>query len=194
MSPFSSSSSNALFPDPIARELDTGENVLWSGRPDPARMFRKSIPLALFSIPMTGFMVFWIWMASTGFRSMLAAGQTPSLPMILFPLFGLFGLLLVGLMALSPWIESAKARLTFYALTDRRALIVVDGKMKSVQSVLPAEFALKRRDLARGGDVILKREVKGSGKNRKVTEYGFYGIETHHEVERMARELAQSPR
>ena len=192
MSPFSSSYS--LTPDPIARELDIGENVLWSGQPDPARMRRKAMPSALFSVPLLAFMAFWIWGASAGARSMLAAGKTPPLPIILFPLFGLFGVFIVIALALSPWTEFAKARRTFYALTDRRALIIVEEKKKSVKSVMPTEFALERRDLARGGDVIFKREVKGSGEDRKVTEYGFYGIENAREVERMARELAQSRR
>ncbi|BCM91567.1 hypothetical protein IAD21_03442 [Abditibacteriota bacterium] len=190
MSPFSSS--YALTPDPIARELDIGENVLWSGAPDPARMWRKAIPVALFSIPLGAFIAFWMWGASASLRSALSAGKTPDLFSIGFPAFGLLFVGIIVLMALSPWYEAAKARRTFYALTDRRALIIVEGKQKSVRSVMPAEFMLERRDLGQSGDVILKREIKGSGDDKTTTEIGFFGIENPREVERIARELAQS--
>ena len=192
MSPFSSS--YALTPVPITIELDIGESVLWSGQPDPARMRRKALPSALCAIPLCAFMAFWMWGASTGLRSALSAGRVPDLFSVGFPAFGLIFVAVIGRMALSPWTAAAKARHTFYALTDRRALIIVGGKGGSVKSVMPAEFTLERRDLARGGDVVLKREIKGSGEDQTVTEFGFYGIENAGEVERMAREVAQSRR
>lgn len=190
MSPFSSSGN-----DPIARELDADERVLWSGQPDPARVMRRAIPTALFSIPMLAFAAFLLWTDSTSLRMALASGKTPSFGAIAVTAFGL--IFVVGAIgaAISPWLERAKASCTFYALTNRRALVVIESVSRRVRSVLPAEFTLERRDFSDGqGDVILKRQTKGSGEDQKTIEIGFYGISNAREVERMARELAQGAR
>lgn len=190
MSPFSSSSASTC--DPITRELDTGERILWSGQPDPIYMGRKAIPLALLSVPLEAFVFFWMWGASDVARSAFAVGKTPDLFSLVFPAFGLLLAVPIARMALSPWTEPTRARRTFYALTDRRALVIVEGSKKSVKSVLPTEFAIERRDLGQKGDVILKRETKSNGRNKTTVETGFFGIENPRDVERLARDMAQS--
>ena len=193
MSPFSSSS--PLQNDALTRELDAGERMMWSGQPDPARMKQKAIPQALLAIPLTAFMAFWIWTASGTARSALAAGKTPDLPMIIFPAFGFLGAGLIFMMALGPWLEERKAKSTFYAMTDRRALVVVEGRKRQIKSVLPSQFQIERIELSSGrGDVILRRETTGGGRNTITEVTGFYGIENAREVERLARELASSSR
>jgi len=183
-------------PNPaIVRELGADERVLWSGQPDPSRMKQKVMPTALLSIPVGVFVAFWIWSASESLRGTLAVGRTPSIIEVVWPAFGLLGAALVVFMARTPMQEHAKAARTFHALTDKRALIVVEGRKHEVQSVLPTEFCLEHRDLPTGkGDVVLKRETKGAGEERTTTEYGFFGIMDAREVERIARELAQGAR
>jgi len=158
-------------------------------------MFRRAIPQALLSIPIMAFMAFYIWGTSTPLRMALALGRTPSFLDAAFPALGLMFVVVVIGLALSPWLERAKASRTFYALTDRRALVVVEGNSRTIKSVSPAEFALERRDLPNGqGDVTLKREIRGSGRNRMSVAIGFYSIDNAREVERVARELAQGAR
>lgn len=192
MSPFSSA---LQVPEPLSVELDAGERVLWTDQPSPSRMRRKALPALLFSLPMGAFMVFWIWGASAPVRSTLAAGKTLSLFFVALPASGLLGLAFVLLLFFSPWIAVATARRTFYALTDRRALVVVAGNKKKVQSVTPQEFSLVRRDLSDGsGDLIFKRETTGTGEDETTTEIGFFGIPNAPAVERMARDLAARSR
>lgn len=156
-------------------------------------MKRKAIPQALFSIPVGAFITFWVWTASETARSAWAAGKTPDLPSVIFPAFGFLGAGLVVSLALSPWLEERKARNTFYALTDRRALLVVNGSKREIKSVLPAQLQIERVELSSGrGDVVLRREITGGGRNTTVEVTGFYGIENAREVERLARELARA--
>lgn len=179
----------------IARELEAGERVLWSGQPDPARLFRRAIPGALFFLLVMAYMAFWIGFATTSLRKALAAGRTSGIADILVLACCLIVVALAVGMMLSPWLERAQAPRTFYALTDRRALIVVEGRKRAVKSVLPAEFALERRDLPNGqGDVIFKRAIIRRISGKTTPEIGFYGIANAQEVERMAGELAGGAR
>jgi len=181
--------------DPIARELDAGERVLWSGQPDPARLWSSAVPTALLSVSMMAFMAFGMWGASAPLRMALALGRIPGFMDVAGPALGLtFIAVAIGL-AISPWMERARASRTFYALTNRRALIVVEGQVRTTKSVLPTEFTIKCRDLPNGqGDVVFKHEVRPVGRTRARFDIGFFGIAQAREVERMARELAQGTR
>ncbi len=193
MSPFSSSS--PLETDAITRELDAGERIVWNGRPDPARLKQKAVPQALLAIPLTAFLLFWIWGASEPARADFAAGKPLDFESVLIPVFGVFGLILVALIGLNPWLEGAKARRTFYALTERRALVVVEGRRREIKSVLPAQLQIERVELPGGrGDIVLRRQIGGRGQGETAEEIGFYGIENAREVERLARELASRTR
>ena len=184
MSPFTPAT-----PPAIQNELDAGERVLWTAQPDPTRLKQRARGTAIMGALAFAFMLFWLCGASTPLRTQLGRGVSPDLNAILFPAFGLIGLGFTFLLMLAPWLEGAKSPRTFYALTDKRALIVVGTKIKSVA---PSEFSLQRNDTSNGrGDLILKREVRGGGRNRTVEEIGFFGIENAREVERLARQLAQ---
>ena len=182
MSPFTPAT-----PPAIQAELDAGERVLWTAQPDAARLKQRALGNAALGVLAFAFMLFWLWGASTPLRAQLGRGVSPGLEAILFPAFGLIGLGFTFLMMISPWLEGAKAPRTFYALTDKRALIVVGAQVKSVA---PSEFSLQRNELSNGrGDLILKREVRGGGRNRTVEEIGFFGIDNAREVERLARQM-----
>ena len=186
MSPFTPNLSPAL-----QRELDPGERVLWTGQPEPNYMQRRALPTAGFGVLILAFMLFWLWGASTPLRDKLGAGGAPDLISVVFPAFGLIGLGFAVLMVLSPFFEHQCAPRTFYALTDKRALIIVEGRRAKIRSIMPTEFTIERREKSGGlGDVVLKREVSGSrGRNRSVEEIGFFGIENAREVEKLARQL-----
>ena len=184
-----------LIPPAIQNELDAGERVLWTAQPDAARLKQRARGTAAMGVLAFAFMLFWLWGASTPLRTQLGAGKSPDLPAMLFSAFGLIGLAFTVLLMISPWLEGAKAPRTFYALTDKRALIVVEGGRTKVKSVMPSEFSLQRNDSSNGrGDLVLKCEVSGGGRNRTVEEIGLFGIENAREIERLARELAQNAR
>lgn len=100
--------------DRIRQILRSGEHLLWSGRPDPAKRFtRKDIFLVPFSLFWCGFAIFWT--VST-FRS---AARVP-----VFPIFGAFFVAVGVMMVFGRFILKARGRRkTEYFLTDRRAVI-----------------------------------------------------------------------
>ncbi len=110
----------ALFED----HLVDGEEIRWTGRPDPSVNFdRRDLTLIPFSIAWAGFAIF----ATAGFiegyiETAKSGGQPGSfLFLVLGAVFGLLGLyLLVGRFFYKRW---DKRRL-YYALTDARVLIL----------------------------------------------------------------------
>jgi hypothetical protein len=111
---------------PFAGRLLPGEKVIWRGRPQQGLMLaRRDALLIPFSFVWGGFTVFWEF-------SVL---QMPNAPGIM-PLFGavfvLIGLFLIfGRFFVDSWIRNG----VFYALTDRRILILRNRPSVSFQAV-----------------------------------------------------------
>ena len=126
-------------------QLEPGERLLWHGKPDPKRGLLATIPLVLFAIPWTGFSVFWMAAASGLFFD-----SEPGW-MSLFELFGV-PFVLIGLgMLTSPYWLYKKAKLTVYALTNRRAMIITGRATKKVQSFAASDMGLIERTERRDG-------------------------------------------
>ncbi len=121
----------ALFED----QLLDGEEILWTGRPDPSVNFdRRDLALVPFSIAWAGFAIF----ATAGFvsgyvESVKSGGQEGSfLFLVLGAMFSLLGLyLLAGRFLNKRW---NKLRL-YYALTDLRVLILKTGTTPTVTAL-----------------------------------------------------------
>lgn len=136
-----------IMPDPsqdldsiLRRELMPGERLLWSGRPDPARL-RAPFAIWFFAVPWTAFALFWEamallpWLGSTH----MPLGIQWSFG-IIFPLFGL-PFIGIGLKMLSlPFKAQRKAAQTIFGLTDRRIVRVTAGKKRESASVLFAQM------------------------------------------------------
>ncbi len=170
----------------IQRELDAGENLLWSGAPDPARAATRSIAPAIIGVFVTGFALFWMAGAHFVTSSVPANFGPPGAK--LFPLFGLIfvfaGLALIA----SPFLGFAKATTTIYAVTDRRLLIVAGS---DVRSFLPRDIQSVERRGDTTGDIIFARRLRsrdhdGHSHNYE-EEIGFFGIQNPREVERLIR-------
>ncbi len=108
-------------PQDAPRDLDVpllaGERVLWTGGPDPAKLFEPAdVFIVPFSVAWGGFAIFWMVMA-------LSMGAP--LPFAMFGLpFVVLGLhLMVGRFFVRRW----QRRRTTYVLTDRRALVIRGG-------------------------------------------------------------------
>src|SRR4051794_13692177 len=92
----------------LTRELAPGEALLWSGRPDPARM-RKQFGIWLFAVPWTVFALVWTGLALSIWLVGPAAGAFRWGFGIAMPLFGI-PFVLVGLFMLRmPFAARAKA-------------------------------------------------------------------------------------
>ncbi|MCG3269358.1 aspartate carbamoyltransferase catalytic subunit [Yoonia sp. I 8.24] len=115
--------------------LDTDEEILWQGRPNPGFAFRPSmIFTTLFGLAFAAFALFWMVMAAS------AGGY--------FWMFGLLHFAVgVGIIAGAVFFPSFKRRRTWYTLTNRRAFIATElpmlgKKLKSypVTPDTPIEF------------------------------------------------------
>ncbi len=132
-----------LEPSAFSAHRLPGEQVLWSGRPDPARIFQPAdVVLIPFSLLWGGFAIFW--------EAMVILGGAPW-GMALFGLpFVAIGLhLIIGRFFHRAWVN----RRTWYVLTDRRAVIGYGASGQHVRSVA----------LEKVGDVSVSRRGDGSG-------------------------------
>lgn len=105
--------------------LDTGEKLLWTGKPKTGVVFRKmDIFMIPFSILWCGFAIFW-------FVTALTMGAP-----FFFALFGVPFILIGLMMVFGRFIVDAKQREnTVYAITDNRVIIKSGIFSKKVQSL-----------------------------------------------------------
>lgn len=202
-SPLSSQSSSAE----IEREFEAGEKILWRGRSAPAEWKRGAGKNWNSKFAVSLFALFWIGLALQAPLKSLSYGQFPTLEEFIFPIFGL---LFFGGVVYQEWFKPARlsdeAKRTFYAVTDRRALIVVtdkNGKTREVRSYAPHQIQLGRREREQNlGDILfndarsyereppirsfqLHRPEKEE--NELERETGFFAIENPREVEKLIR-------
>jgi len=184
--------------DAIARnELEPGESLLWSGSPDPRRSMLTSLPVLLFAIPWTAFAIFWVATAAGMTSNVRGSGGGSGF----FPLFGI-PFILIGLAMLSgPFWAYRKAQKTVYAVSNKRAIIITGGLTRNVQSFYPRSLgAIERSEKADGsGNIIFARRTNSnynSNSNQSqtsTTSIGFFGIPDVRTVERLIRQISDSP-
>jgi len=127
----------------LARYLESGESLIWSGSPSQGLILR---PAAAFLIPFSlmwgGFAIFWEFtvIASGGPFFFMLWG-------IPFVLVGLY--LIVGRF----FVDARRRAKTIYGLTAKRAIIVSGLMSRSVNSI----------PLATLNDLTLKERANGSG-------------------------------
>jgi len=166
--------------------MRTGENLLWSARPDPRRIALQTLPIFIFAIPWTAIALYWI-AAASGFH-------LPDLDsrnvFTYFPLFGLFFVLFGLVMLALPFLAYRRAKRTFYAVTDQRCLIITSGKTTYVDSYWDEDIgAIQRIDRRNGtGDLIFTASATGAAKDlTRIRKAVFYGIPNVHLAEDIAR-------
>jgi len=114
----------------IQPELTPGESVLWTGRPSPKVIFhREDLYLVPFSFLWGGFAIFWE--ASAGGLFGHSRG-VPSAFMLLWGIpFVVIGQYLIwGRFLYSAW----KKKRTFYAVTNRRVIVVQHDWSRRIES------------------------------------------------------------
>ncbi len=140
--------------DVFASELLPAEKIEWSGQPNPAVIFHpEDWGFVPFTLLWGGFAIFWV-LAASGVWDFPANRSTQP-----FSSFGLFGLPFVVIGQYMIWGRFVYAwwlkKRTFYALTNRRMLIVSRGlKGRSVSS---AYFE---------GLAIIDKQIRADGNGR----------------------------
>lgn len=170
-------------------ELKANEKTIWAGQPDPNEMMKQAFKSYFIFIPMTLFVLFWMYGAS-GFKMPTFNFENGfDLLSIVFPLFGLPFLMVAVWGLTSPVWAKRKAANTVYAITNQRLLSLNFDKATKVESYYPKDVKqLERTEKADGsGDLLLaKNEYRDSeGDLHRETQIGFYAVKDVKNVERI---------
>jgi hypothetical protein len=164
-------------------EMSADEHLLWHGSPNAYRRSRRYFPLAWIGVPWIGFALLWLWKGYEIFSSGVGLGLVGCL-------CG-FPMLLVGiLMLLSPWLAGRAAKRTLYVVSDRRILVIVDNKIRSIQIFQPEDIrhlvSVERQDGS--GDLLFAKPSSSATAAGSSTSMGFYGIRDVCYVEELVRD------
>jgi hypothetical protein len=180
----------------VQPDVEPGEQILWVGQPNPVRMAVKSIGGFLFGIV-------WTWFTVTFTMSWIGHGDSSKWPGGIWGFGGLaFYLfmapfLIIGLAMLSsPLFSYLQGLRTFYAVTNKRILIVETGKSRKVQSYGEGDVGnLERTEQPDGsGDLsFAKQYYKDSDGNQRTRDIKFVGIAQVRSVENIIREVFKKP-
>jgi len=116
-------------------ELLGGERLLWTGQPDPRVIFeRVDIFLVPFSLLWGGFAL--AWEAGVLGLGVFGEGHRSAVPWF-FVLWGI-PFVLVGLYFIAGrfFYKAWRKRRTYYALTNKRALVLVEGRGRTLRACL----------------------------------------------------------
>ena len=110
----------------VQPELASGENIVWAGRPVASVLFHKQdLYLIPFSLMWGGFAIFWE-AGVTGFWGR-SGNRAPAVFMLWGIPFVLIGQYLIwGRFVYAAW----KKKRTYYAVTNRRVIVVQDGSSR----------------------------------------------------------------
>jgi hypothetical protein len=114
-------------------ELLPDEKIAWSAQPDRASLFSKSdFYLIPFSILWGGFAIFW----EISVLQIVPGSEDAGIVGLVFPLFGI-PFVVIGLyfMVGRFWYKSKKKEHTYYALTNKRILILTDFLGRKFQAI-----------------------------------------------------------
>ena len=161
-----------------AEVLQSGETVIWKGRPDPKRVKRRELFNVLAGAAFAGFALFWMSQVFTA-----------------EPIVALFGLPFVfvgGMLMTKPWRMRRMAGFTYYAITDQRVIILkADTDGYEVTAMMPEDLndvTARYRGGADFGDLRLRHTLRNAprqgrhrvGRARKVAvvDYtdGLWGV------------------
>jgi hypothetical protein len=164
--------------------LDRGERLLWAGNPNPLRYaVTKAAGMAVTGLFFFGFAIFWVYMART------APGN--------FWYFGLLFVAIGGAMVLSPAFYFWRAGNVAYVLTDKRAVIDVQGPFGSRVSVpLDQVPFVTLSGVGSGiGNVMFQEHIRRGRRGRTyTTQDGFVAINEPEKVERQMRDAISALR
>ncbi|MCX8082281.1 MAG: hypothetical protein N3D17_02630 [bacterium] len=173
----------------VRKELSPDERILWMEQPIPKFFTGSSIFTFLFGIPWTAFIIFWIFAAYRGIgfkKPDLSRGILPNF----FPLFGL-PFLVVGIGILtSPLWTYRKALKTLYVITNKRAIVFIDGRTTVINSYFSGQLQniqrVERKDGT--GDIIFGQDLV---KSKNVDMDGFLNIRQPRIAEEILKKILE---
>ena len=172
----------------LDKELLSGEDLIWSGKPNPLLMVRRDFKSIVFSII---FMFFFLYVTNQmfSFTSNMRTGFGNNT-------FDIVNLIAIGAGAILLWhiltpVRSyIRANQTIYGLTNHRIIIIEKSPWNHIYSYGAKDFRqLIRRDRGAGrGDIIIHEEkqiYRNSDGNRttRTIQRGLFGIENVRDVE-----------
>jgi hypothetical protein len=155
----------------VHSELQPGESLQWSGIADPARAALSAWPSLFFRISFAGFAFLWISMDYCGTNAVSKSSSPMARGFSLFPLFGL-PFLFIGLSIVSaPLIAYRKGLKTVCGVTDKRVLVITDGRSRTVRSCTAADMvSVDHCERAGGtGGVIIRTNSILQTRNSQMT-------------------------
>jgi hypothetical protein len=129
------------------RELMLGERILWTGRPDPLRLFT---PADLYLVPFT---LLWAWFSIAFFVQELDRSPADPVTRVIAPLFAVVGLYAV--VGRFFYVRYRKRR-TCYAVTDKRVLVLSESVKRSLLSTRIRQIPAIRKSIRSDGSGSLR--------------------------------------
>jgi hypothetical protein len=181
--------------DALDNELATGENLIWSARPDPRRML-VVLWFWAFALPWTLFALFWEGTSLTFFFFGLVK-LDPNFRwfMAIFPIFGLPFVGIGCWMMWKPVAALLDAREQIHGLTNRRIMTLTMRKDKKLVSADLAKIGpIRRKEKPDGwGNLIVETGSRiGSDGDRITEKFEVYGVPEVANLERLLREAQQA--
>ena len=167
----------------LEAELQEGEQLLWSGQPDPLRFAQQSIHIFIIGVAWTGFCISFI---------LYGWSEVNSIQNIGFGVFMSLFLLIGYTMLATPFSSYSEALKIAYGITSERVLIVTGGKILKVESYSRNNLGtIKRTERAnRSGNLSFAQEhYKDSDGDKQTREIELVGIPDVREVETLLRNL-----
>lgn len=179
----------------ISAELDEGEVVLWSGRPD-VRSLLKDRTGGWFAVALTWIFFGVVAFVAYGIHSDPARKHEPGAMLALLVLIMLAPALITTFVVMSYFRLRDCARGTVYFITDRRAGALIPHKRGRIVRVFYRSglAALRRVDRANGfGDITFESVLPVPTAPSPRFELGFYAIQDAAKVERLLRNVGATP-
>lgn len=160
----------AILHDDVKRELGD-ERVLWAGVPGAWPLAKKRLGNAALGLVLLvmviGFtVIFSLQAPKVGFDG-------------IFPSMGLFFGAGAVLMILSPLFAAWLAGRTYFAVTERRAMILEKAWRVKIHSFDASGFGGYERvsSGSAAGDILFQRNIERRGKGTRIEEVGFFGLQ-----------------
>jgi len=187
----------------IADELYDDEVLHWQGQPSPrSALFRVQWGSVIMGLAVMAFAIFFLVMSQNAFNQTSFTGRSVGPPTA----FRLFFLAIPGVICLTglwqaaaPIRQAFTATRTYYALTNKRAIVIMQTASKQVRSYYDEHInRIQTRSYGDGsGDVIFSTHLEDRTVYRNKRSYtqtvtvqdGFFGIRDAREVEDLLTQI-----
>ena len=160
----------------LQSELMPGERIFWAGMPNASVIFHSSDWVMVpFSLLWGGFAIFWEAGASGFWGHQPGSNHPPTFLTIWGVPFVLIGQYFIwGRFVVDAWLK----RRTYYAVTDRRVLLLQEGLKRKIRAVYLDSVTETQRDGSSTGTLWLGPKTSmASGRNRSNQGWSFLNID-----------------